>query len=139
MSKYRKNINHIPTSELRVTFSRSSGAGGQNVNKTSTKAMVHWPVGRSRILTDDERARLRVKLAYRINLNDEVVVVSEEERSQARNKALAIARLESLVARALTVPKKRRPTRPTRASKLRRLESKIRRSRIKAGRRSNFI
>lgn len=127
--------NHIPTSELRVTFSRSSGAGGQNVNKTSTKATVHWPVGRSRVLSAEEKARVRAKLNSRLTLNDEIVVVSEEERSQPQNRALAIARLEALITRALHVPKKRRPTRPTKASKIRRLESKIRRSRVKAARR----
>ncbi len=125
----------IPPSELRVTFARSSGAGGQNVNKTSTKATVHWPVGRSRVLSDDEKARVRVKLTSRINSNDEVVVMSEEERTQPQNRALAVARLQALVVRALHVPKKRKATRPTLASKLRRLESKTRRSRVKAGRR----
>lgn len=126
---------HIPTSELRVTFSRSSGAGGQNVNKTSTKATVHWSVGRSRVLSVEEKARVRTKLANRINFLDELVVSSERERSQPQNRALAIARLEALITRALHVPKKRRPTRPTKASKIRRLESKIRRSRVKTARR----
>jgi ribosome-associated protein len=125
----------IPASELRVTFSRSSGAGGQNVNKTSTKATVHWAVGRSRVLTDEEKARVRAKLSSRINASDEVVVVSEEERSQPQNRALAVARLQALLARALIVPKKRRATRPTKASKLRQKELKIRRSRIKVSRR----
>jgi ribosome-associated protein len=126
---------HIPTNELRITFSRSSGAGGQNVNKTSTKATVHWSVGRSRVLSPEEKARVRVKLASRINWMDELVVSSERERSQPQNRALAIAQLQALVARAMHVPKKRRPTRPTRASKERRLESKIKRSRVKANRR----
>lgn len=126
---------HIPTTELRVTFSRSSGAGGQNVNKTSTKATVHWPVGRSHVLSSEEKARVRMKLANRINFFDELVVSSERERSQPQNRALAVAQLQALVARALHVPKKRRPTRPTRASKERRLESKVKRSRIKKTRR----
>ncbi|MCX6782038.1 MAG: alternative ribosome rescue aminoacyl-tRNA hydrolase ArfB [Candidatus Magasanikbacteria bacterium] len=126
----------VPPSELRVTFSRSSGAGGQNVNKTSTKVIVHWPVGRSRVLTAEEKARVRIKLASRININDEVAVKSEEERSQPQNRALAVARLQALVARALQVPKKRRPTKPTRASKLRRQEVKIHRSRAKASRKN---
>jgi len=129
------NQHRIPTAEIRVTFSRSSGAGGQNVNKTSTKATVHWPVGRSRVLTAEEKARVRAKLTSRINASDEVVVVSEEERSQPQNRALAVARLQALVARALIVPKKRRATRPTKASKLRKKESKIRRSKIKVSRR----
>ncbi|MDD2757819.1 MAG: alternative ribosome rescue aminoacyl-tRNA hydrolase ArfB [Patescibacteria group bacterium] len=126
---------HIPKSEINVTFSRSSGKGGQNVNKTSTKATVHWSVGRSRVLTAEEKARVRAKLASRINLYDEMVVVSEEERSQPQNRERAVARLQALVARALVVPKKRRPTRPTRASKERRLETKIRRGRVKRARR----
>jgi ribosome-associated protein len=131
----QNNQFHIPPSELRVTFARSSGAGGQNVNKTSTKATVHWPIGRSRVLSLEQKARVREKLSNKINWSDEVVVTSEEERSQPQNRALAIARLQTLVSRALIIPKKRRPTRPTKASKLRRLESKIRRSRVKAGRR----
>ena len=126
---------HLHAAELRFTFSRASGAGGQNVNKTATKAVVHWSVGRSRVLTAEEKSRLREKLKNKINFFDELVTASEEERSQSQNRARAIARLEALVAHALIVPKKRRPTRPTRASKIRRLESKIRHSRVKAGRR----
>ncbi|MFH2018748.1 MAG: alternative ribosome rescue aminoacyl-tRNA hydrolase ArfB, partial [bacterium] len=119
-----------------ATFARSSGAGGQNVNKTSTKAIVRWSVGRSRVLSPEEKARVRAKLANRINNYDEVVVMSEEERSQPQNRARAIARLQSLVSQALRVPKKRRPTRPTKASKLRWIASKILRSRVKEGRRA---
>jgi len=126
---------HIPEREIRVSFARSSGAGGQNVNKTSTKAILHWSVGRSWALTGEEKARVREKLANRINFNDEVVVMSEEERSQPQNRARAVARLQALVSRALQVPKKRRPTRPTKASKLRWIASKIMRSKLKEGRR----
>lgn len=127
---------YIPLNEIRVTFARSSGAGGQNVNKTSTKAILHWSIKHSSVLNLEEKARLRIKLSNKINNNDEVVVMSKEERSQSQNRALAIVHLQSLVAQALRIPKKRRPTRPTLSSKLKRLESKKIRSRVKAGRRS---
>ena len=127
---------HIPVNEIRISFARSGGAGGQNVNKTSTKVIIHWSVGRSQVLNWEEKNRVRIKLANRLNNNDELVVMSDEERSQPQNRALAVARLQMLVAKALHVPKHRRPTRPTKASKLRRRESKKIRSRVKAGRRT---
>lgn len=125
----------IPENELQISFARSSGAGGQNVNKTSTKVIVHWSVGDSRILTDEEKMRVRTKLANRINNNDELVVMSEDERSQLQNRLLAVFRLQNLISKALYVQKKRRLTKPTQASKLKRVESKRLRSRLKMGRR----
>ena len=127
---------HIPVNEIRISFARSGGAGGQNVNKTSTKAIVHWSVGRSQILNWEEKMRVRTKLVNRLNSNDELVVMSDEERSQPQNRALAVARLQELVTKALHVPKHRRATRPTKASKLRRIESKKIRSLVKVGRRT---
>mgnify|MGYP001596543067 CR=1 FL=1 len=84
----------IPENELNISFARSSGKGGQNVNKTSTKVFIHWPIGKSVGLTDQEKARVREKLANRINNEDELVVMSEEERSQPQNREIAIARLQ---------------------------------------------
>ena len=125
----------IPESELNISFARSSGAGGQNVNKTSTKVFVHWSVWKSSILSEEEKNRIRAKLATKINNQDELVVDSEEERSQLQNRVLAIAKLHFLVSQALHVPKVRRPTRPTKASKIRRLTAKKIRSKIKTDRR----
>ncbi len=125
----------IPEQELKISFARSSGAGGQNVNKTSTKVFVHWPIGKSAVLSEEEKQLVRHKLAGKINSEDEIVVSSEEERSQLQNRVLAIAKLNFLVSKALYVPKTRRPTRPTKASKIKRLESKKMRSKIKAARR----
>ena len=126
----------IPENEFTITFARSSGAGGQNVNKTSTKVIIHWLVGKSAVLSDEEKMRVREKLVNKINNEDELVVMSEEERSQPQNREIAIARLNELVTEALHVPKKRHATRPTRGSKLRRIESKKQRSEIKVARRT---
>lgn len=127
---------HIPEHELTITFARSSGKGGQNVNKTSTKVFIHWSIGRSAILSADQKDRVRAKLANRINNDDELVIAAEEERSQAQNKISAIKRLESLVVGALRVVKKCTATKPTFTSKIKRLESKKKRSHIKSQRRS---
>ncbi len=114
---------HIPAREIKVSFAKSSGAGGQNVNKTATKVVARWSIDGSS-MTMEEKMRVRAKLANRINNNNEVVISSQAERSQMQNRALVILRLQTLVDKALNVPKKRRPTRPSKASKLRRLESK---------------
>ncbi len=128
----------IPYHELIITFARSGGKGGQNVNKTSTKVIVHWPVGKSRAFTDEQKYRIRTKLVNRLNNNDEIVVAAEEERSQAQNRVQAVSRLQTLVAQAIRVPKKRTATRPTRSSKLRRLDSKKKHSTVKKERRGLF-
>lgn len=134
---FKRVINHIfiPMGEIRVSFARSSGAGGQNVNKVSTKAILHWPIGNSKVFTLEEKDRIRKKLENRINNNDELVIDSEKERSQLQNKELAISRLQALVARALEIEKKRQPIRVTRGAKLRMIEFKRRRSQLKEGRR----
>lgn len=124
----------IPENEFIITFARSGGKGGQNVNKTSTKVIIHWPVGKSAVLSDMEKIRIREKLTNRINNEDELVITSEEERSQPQNREIAIARLQELVVGALHIPKKRYPTRPTKGSKLRRIEGKKQRSETKTGR-----
>ena len=114
----------IPISELTFEYSRSSGPGGQNVNKTATKAQLRWRVGTSRVFSPQEKERIRARLQNRINNNDEIVLSSSAERSQGQNKETVVVRLQQLVRRALVIPRKRTATRPTRAAKARRLETK---------------
>jgi len=128
----------IPRSELEVRVSRSSGAGGQHVNKTSSRVELVWNVLGSRALSEEQRARLSDRLSSRISSEGEVRVVASDTRSQTQNRELAEERLIELVRRALIVPKKRRATKPTRASKEARLESKKRHSSKKAQRRNPF-
>jgi ribosome-associated protein len=126
----------IPRSELDVRVSRSSGAGGQHVNKTSSRVEIFWNVLGSRALNEEQRDRLREKLASRMTSDGSVRVVASDMRSQSRNRELAEERLAELVRRALIVPRKRRATKPTKASKEARLESKKRHSTKKAERRN---
>ncbi|MBI5230477.1 MAG: aminoacyl-tRNA hydrolase [Candidatus Magasanikbacteria bacterium] len=114
----------IPYDEIHLDFVRASGPGGQNVNKTATKAQLRWRVGVSRAFSSQEKERIRARLQNRINNNDEVVLSSSAERSQAQNKTTVVKQLQLLVRRALVIPKKRAATRPTRAAKARRLETK---------------
>lgn len=125
----------IPRNELDVRVSRSSGAGGQHVNKTSSRVEIFWNVLASRALSDEQRARLREKLASRLTTEGSIRVVASDMRSQSRNRDLAEERLADLVRRALIVPRKRRATKPTRAAKEARLESKKRHSTKKRDRR----
>lgn len=118
----------IPRSELDIRVSRSSGAGGQHVNKTSSRVEIFWSVQSSRALSDEQRARLLERLASRLTTEGSIRVVASDMRSQSRNRDLAEERLAEIVRRALLVPKKRRPTRPTKASKEARLEGKKRQS-----------
>jgi ribosome-associated protein len=118
----------IPRDELDVRVSRSSGAGGQHVNKTSSRVEIFWNIRASRALTDEQRARLLDKLSSRLTTEGSIRVVASDLRSQSRNRDLAEERLADLVRRSLIVPRKRKPTKPTRAAKEARLESKKRHS-----------
>ena len=124
----------IPRGELDIRVSRSSGAGGQHVNKTSSRVEIFWNVLESRALDDAQRSRLREKLAPRLTSDGSIRVVASDMRSQSRNRELAEERLADLVRRALIIPKKRRATKPSRAAKEARLESKKRHSTKKAER-----
>jgi ribosome-associated protein len=125
----------IPRHELDVRVSRASGAGGQHVNKTSSRVEIFWNIAASRALNDDQRVRLLDKLSSRLTTEGSIRVVASDMRSQSRNRDLAEERLVELVRRALIVPRKRKPTRPTRAAKEARLETKKRHSNKKRERR----
>ena len=129
----------IPRSELLMRVSRSSGAGGQHVNKTSSRVEVLWSPLTSSAGTEEERARIAAALAKRMNAEGSISVVSSETRSQLRNRGIAEERLAAIVAKALAVPKKRRPTKPSRAAREERLSEKKRRSRKKKDRSDNLF
>ncbi len=118
----------IPRSELDVRVSRASGAGGQHVNKTSSRVEIFWNIPGSRALGDEQRARLLDKLSSKLTTDGSIRIVASDMRSQSRNRDLAEERLVETVRRALIVPRKRKPTRPTRAAKEARLDSKKRHS-----------
>jgi ribosome-associated protein len=124
----------IPESELRFSFARSSGPGGQNVNKVSSKAILHFDVRSSPSLPDAVRARFLERYPTRVTKSGEVVIHSEEYRDQPKNIQSCRDKLKDLLLSVLKAPKKRRPTKPSRGSKVRRLKAKKARSQVKQGR-----
>ncbi|MEO7040911.1 MAG: alternative ribosome rescue aminoacyl-tRNA hydrolase ArfB [Gemmatimonadaceae bacterium] len=127
----------IPRGELVVRATRASGAGGQHVNKTSTRVEITWNVATSQVLEDVDRARIAARLSSRLSEDGELRIVASDTRSQLQNRELAESRLADLVRRALLVPKPRKKTRPSRAAKQARLDDKRRTSDKKRVRRSN--
>jgi ribosome-associated protein len=110
--------------EFILTASRSGGPGGQHVNKVSTKVELRFNVMESNLLTSEEKEIIRIKLASKINLEGEIILVCQSERSQLQNKEKVIAKFYVLLSKALTPVKKRKPTKPSRASIEKRLETK---------------
>ena len=117
-------MNPIPENELKLNFSRSSGAGGQNVNKVETKVTVRWNFQNSPKFSQDQKNRIAQKLKNRINEAGELAVSSQSERSQSQNRQSAIRKINELAAAALKPQRKRKPTRPTFASREIRLKNK---------------
>jgi ribosome-associated protein len=129
----------VPDSELEIRATRAGGPGGQHVNKVSTRIEVVWDVAASPSLPADLRNRLLTRLASRLDTRGRLRVVASDSRSQTRNRDAAAERLRSLVAEALRPRKARKPTRPTAASRERRLREKRRRSERKSTRRPTDI
>jgi ribosome-associated protein len=119
----------IPLSEVLMRTSRSSGPGGQHANVTASRVEAVFDVAESPSLTEEQRRRAMAKVGPRLT------AVAQDARSQARNRELALERLRERLSAALAVPRKRRATRPTRASRKKRIEGKRRRSQTKSLRR----
>ncbi len=125
----------LPLREISFQFVRSSGAGGQNVNKVASKAVLRWDVVRSRSLPEDVRARFVAQNRRRITAEGDLVLSSQRFRDQSRNVADCLEKLRALLREASIAPKLRRETRPTRGSRTRRLEAKRHKARTKSLRR----
>jgi ribosome-associated protein len=121
----------IPESELTITTSRSGGAGGQHVNKTSSRITVRWNVKTTTALNDEQKERVLHKLHARLTTEGELIIHHSSSRSQQQNKRLALEQLMREVEKALHVPKKRTATHISKGTKEARLETKSRRSELK--------
>ncbi|HVE90794.1 MAG TPA: alternative ribosome rescue aminoacyl-tRNA hydrolase ArfB [Actinomycetota bacterium] len=129
----------IPVGELELRFSRSGGPGGQNVNTRSTRVEVVFDVGRSPSLGPRQRARMLERLASKLDSEGRLRVVASEARTQAANREAALGRLGSVLEEALRPdPPPRRPTKPSRSARERRLSDKRARSHIKSERSRRF-
>jgi ribosome-associated protein len=125
----------IPLTELEYRASRSGGPGGQHVNTSSTRIELWWDISGSSTLTPEQRAQLLERLGPRLDSSGRLRLVSSGSRSQLRNREDVTERLRTVIAEALVVRKKRKPTKPSRAAKTARLEAKRRRSTTKQHRR----
>lgn len=128
----------IPVSELEIRFSRSAGPGGQHVNKTSTQAELTFDLINSPSIPPEDREWLMEKLKHRLDSSGKLRLTSQETRSQRQNKAVVLERFQEMLRHALRRPKKRKPTKPSKAAVQRRIEAKKHRGETKSQRRAQF-
>jgi ribosome-associated protein len=125
----------IPDDELHFTFARAGGPGGQNVNKVSSKAILHWDLGANTTLPAQVKDRLRRHHGKRLTTEGQLVIQGQRHRDQAKNIDDCLDKLRQMILEALHPPRPRKATRPSRGSKMRRLAEKRRQAERKAGRR----
>lgn len=121
----------VPLREFQFTFARSSGPGGQNVNKVNSKATLRWPIAKTESLPVGVRQRFLKKYHRRVNSEGDLIITSQRYRDQGRNVADCLSKLRELLESVATAPKTRKPTKPTKGSKVRRLKAKQARSQQK--------
>jgi len=114
----------IPSHELEFSFSRSSGPGGQNVNKVNSKALLRWKPALNRSLPEAVRQRFLARYGSRLTKEGELLLTSEESRNQKANQEICLAKLKRMIQEVARPPKIRKPTKPTKGSERRRQESK---------------
>jgi ribosome-associated protein len=126
----------IPLEEFQFTYTRSSGPGGQNVNKVNSKAMLRWPILTSPSLPDEVRQRFLARYGKRVTTEGDLILTSQRYRDAPRNADDCLEKLRAMLLEVAVPPKRRKPTRPSRAAGLRRLKNKQQTSRKKQGRRA---